>query len=97
MTYRTGPVGALMDEYERAASELKAVLAEIPADTFVKVLDEKTKDEDCRSIQTILHHVVSAGYGYSNYIRKHFKTNPAEKRPQLSFANSVEALSLIHI
>ena len=28
-----------------------------------------TKDEDCRSVQTIVSHVINSGYGYANYIR----------------------------
>lgn len=70
--YRKGAVGALMDEYERASAELKTILSKIPAEDFVKIVDPNTKDEDCRSIQTIMNHVVRAGYGYSNYLRKEF-------------------------
>ena len=70
--YRNGAIGALMDEYERAASELKILLDKIPPEDFVKIADPDTKDEDCRSVQTIMNHVVRAGYGYSNYIRKGF-------------------------
>ncbi len=70
--YRKGAVGALMDEYERASAELKILLNKISAEDFVKIVDPNTKDEDCRSIQSIMNHVVRAGYGYSNYIRKGF-------------------------
>lgn len=70
--YRKGPVGALMDEYERAAGELKNLVGEINQDDFVRILDAETKDPDCRSIQTIMNHVVKAGYGYANYIREQF-------------------------
>ena len=70
--YRKGALGALMDEYERAASELKLVLQAISADEFMEILDARTKDEQCRSVQTIISHVVGAGYGYADYIRKIF-------------------------
>src|SRR5574341_243176 len=70
--YRKGAVGALMDEYERASAELKILLNKISAEDFVKIVDPDTKDEDCRSVQTIMNHVVRAGYGYSNYLRKEF-------------------------
>jgi len=70
--YRKGAVGALMDEYERASAELKTILNKISAEDFVKIVDPNTKDEDCRSVQTIMNHVVRAGYGYSNYLRKEF-------------------------
>lgn len=67
--YRKGGVGAMMDEYERAAAELKALLPPIPDEHYKCIVDADTKDEDCRSIQTILRHIVRAGYGYANYIR----------------------------
>ena len=73
--YRNGAIGALMDEYERAALELKILLNKIPPEDFVKIVDPNTKDEDCRSIQSIMNHVVRAGYGYSNYLRKEFGIN----------------------
>lgn len=68
-TYRKGGVGAMMDEYERAAAELKTVLSRVSEEQFSRIVDTETKDEDCRSIQTIMRHVVRAGYGYANYIR----------------------------
>jgi uncharacterized damage-inducible protein DinB len=58
-----------MDEYERAWSDLRFVLREIPEDDFTEIIDPETKDENCRSVQTIISHVVRAGYGYADYIR----------------------------
>ena len=71
-TYRKGATGALYDEYLRATEELKRLIAGMDTATFVKILDPETKDPDCVSVQTIMNHVVRAGYGYSNYIRKKF-------------------------
>lgn len=70
--FRNGPVGALMDEYERAADELKTLLRTVSQKDFLTIADPETSDPDCRSIQTIMNHVVKAGYGYANYIRKQF-------------------------
>jgi uncharacterized damage-inducible protein DinB len=67
--YRKGPIGALMDEYERASSDLKLVLRDVSADEFTEVIDPQTEDESCRSVQTIMTHIVRAGYGYADYIR----------------------------
>jgi len=67
--FRTGAIGALMDEYERAASDLITILEKLPADKFNKIYDPKTEDEDCRSIKSILNHVVDAAYRYANQIR----------------------------
>jgi hypothetical protein len=66
--YRSGAIGALMDEYERVALELKNLLSTVSQQEFIKICDPVTKDEDCRSIQTIMKHVVNAGYRYLDQI-----------------------------
>lgn len=69
-TYRTnGAVGALLDEYERAVLELKVVITSLSSQELRTVVDKETKDMDCVSIQSILTHVVRAGYNYVVYIR----------------------------
>lgn len=78
--YRNGPVGALMDEYERATDELKNILGRISIGDFTKIIDNDTKDPDCYSIQTIMNHIVRSGYGYSNYIRKQFGDKWIERK-----------------
>lgn len=65
----TGAIGALLDEYERALGDLKDVLTSVTPTELIKIMDAITTDEDCRSIQTILTHVVRSGYGYAIYIR----------------------------
>ena len=75
-TYRTGAIGALMDEYERAAADLIKILHSLSQDKFVKIYDAKTKDEDCRSIKTIMNHVVDAGFRYAHQIRSFLKSKP---------------------
>lgn len=68
--YRTnGAIGALLDEYEKAINELKALIIPISNESLAKIVDNKTQDEDCRSIQTILTHVVRAGYYYAFAIK----------------------------
>ncbi|HEX9959376.1 MAG TPA: DinB family protein [Pyrinomonadaceae bacterium] len=78
--FRKGAVGAMMDEYERAALEFRALIRETNEDEFTRIADGETGDEDCRSIQTITAHVVGAGYSYANYIRKEFSM-PVEPVP----------------
>ena len=78
--YRPGPVGALLDEYERAAAELRQLLERIPKDEYEKLADPDTADEDCRTLQTICRHVIGAGYGYCDYLRKEFGV-PSTRRP----------------
>jgi hypothetical protein len=65
---RQGAKGALLDEYERAISGLKKVIEDIPDNRLTVITDPKTTDENCRSIQTILSHVVHSGYGYATSI-----------------------------
>lgn len=89
-SYRSGAIGALMDEYERAAAELERLVKQIPEDDFVRVVDSQTKDEDCRSVQTIMSHVVRAGYGYADYIREQFSI--ASTRPQPKLLSRQESL-----
>jgi uncharacterized damage-inducible protein DinB len=89
-SYRSGAIGALMDEYERAASELTSLVEQIPDDEFVRVVDSQTQDEDCRSVQTIMSHVARAGYGYADYIREQLSI--ASTRPQPKLLSRQEAL-----
>ena len=65
-----GAIGALLDEYERAVKDLKDVLKTVTSTELKTIADDETADEDCRSIQTILSHVVRSGYGYAIYVRK---------------------------
>ena len=68
--YRKGAVGALMDEYERAALEIKSLVENVSEENYKRIADAETKDADCHSIQTIMNHVVYAGYIYANAIRQ---------------------------
>lgn len=89
-TYRSGAVGALMDEYERAAAELARLVGRIPDDDFARVVDSQTEDESCRSAQTIMSHVVRAGYGYADYIREQFSVE--SNRPPNKLLSRRESL-----
>jgi DinB superfamily len=88
--YRRGAVGAMMDEYERAVADLPPLIRGLSDEAFELVRDRETKDEDCRSIQSIMHHVVRAGYGYAVDIRNSTGT-PAE-RPDLPLGRRLESL-----
>jgi hypothetical protein len=65
-----GAVGALLDEYERALRDLNTVLYTISQTELVTIVDAKTDDANCHSIQTILTHLVCSGYAYAIYVRK---------------------------
>lgn len=66
----TGASGALLDEYEKAITELKDVIGKIPSGKLNYVIDPDTHDPNCKSFQTILSHVVSAGYNYATEVRR---------------------------
>ena len=70
MNRDNGAIGALLDEYEKSIKELKLVIQNISSDDLIRIVDDETKDDDCKSIQTILSHIVGSGYGYAIVIRK---------------------------
>lgn len=70
--YRSGPLGAIMDEYERAAGELKELINSIGQEDFTRPVNPRSTEPDFISVQSIANHVVRSGYAYANYIRKHF-------------------------
>ena len=94
--FRKGAIGAMMDEYERAAKEIQGIVQSIGDDTYERIMDESTQDENCRSIQTIMSHVVASGYSYADYFRKHFgmqSGRPGEKL--LSRQEAIEGISAV--
>jgi len=87
MNYRNnGAIGALLDEYEKAISELKTVIKPLSHAQLTEIVDPETTDEDCRSIQTILSHVLRSGYYYAITCRK-WKGEEVEY-PQNALLNS---------
>jgi uncharacterized damage-inducible protein DinB len=64
-----GAIGAILDEYEKSLTELEHVIVDLTTEDLTTIVDHKTEDSDCKSIQTILTHVVSAGYNYAIEIR----------------------------
>ncbi len=88
--YRKGALGALMDEYERAGEELARLILRLSDAEFEAVRDLQTKDEDCRSIQTVMHHVVTSGYSYALYLRE--ALSEPGTRPQIQFGKRTESV-----
>lgn len=85
---REGAVGALLDIYEQTISDLKKVIEDISDSVLLNVIDAKTADENCKSIQTILSHVVHSGYGYATSIQN-LKANNV-KRPDKTYHISIK-------
>jgi DinB superfamily len=61
-------VAALIAEYKKALSELENVINDLKAEELIRIADPLTNNPDCKSIQTVLAHVVSSGYSYCVYI-----------------------------
>ncbi len=81
MKYRDqGAIGAILDEYEKTILELIEVIEGLSEESLAKIIDHKTEDSDCKSIQTILSHVVGAGYTYVIEIRKSLGEKIAYKK-----------------
>ena len=55
--------------YKEACILLQALLIDLSDKDFIKVRDPLTQDKNCRSIQSILNHVINAGKYYNQAIR----------------------------
>ena len=64
-----GAIGALLDEYEKAIQELQEAIDLFSAEELKQMVDKNTEDQDCVSIQSVLSHVIRAGYNYVVAIR----------------------------
>ena len=90
---REGFVGALMDEYERATRDLSRVVEGMSDDEYVTPRDPQAQDVNCRTIQTVLTHVVSAGYGYAGMLRDAWgMPRPVHDRRDVSRAEALARL-----
>ena len=81
--FRAGAVGALLDEYELAIAQLKIVIENMPDSKLTVIIDPLTLNDNCRSVQTILSHVVNSGYGYAVSINN--LNGPVLVRPGKTF------------
>lgn len=81
-TYRQGASGALLDEYERTIIDLQNTISDISDAELITIVDTQTTDDSCKSIQTILSHIVCSGYAYAIYIRR-FKRESIDFRDEI--------------
>lgn len=65
---RKGAKGALLDVYEDAIAGLQKSIEDLSEEDLVAVV--LPDEADCKSIQTILTHVVSSSYSYAVYIHE---------------------------
>jgi len=86
---RQGAIGALLDVYEEAIFRLKDTIESTSDEALLKIVDQNTKDDNCRSIQTVLSHVIHAGLGYATSIHN-IHWHPIT-RPEKNFHYSTSA------
>ena len=82
-------VKAILEEYTKSVAGLKALTERIDTANLVAIADPFTTDTNCRSVQTVLAHVVHSGYGYAVYIRRH-KNLSGERPPKLLRQNVMD-------
>ncbi|MCZ4245341.1 DinB family protein [Pedobacter punctiformis] len=64
----TGAIAALLEEYKKAIDELIAIISPLNPAQLTAIVNPDALDEDVRSIQNILSHVVASTYSYTVYI-----------------------------
>ncbi len=87
-----GAIGALLDEYEKSIIELQDVISSISKEELVIIADKITEDPECKSIQTVLTHVINSGYYYAIVIRNYLGESINNKEEIL--LNSIEEYSV---
>lgn len=81
-----GFIGALLDEYQKAIEEYKAVLHTISPQQFAAEANTSTADKHCLSVQSVTNHILLAGYGYLYMIAKQFGDLPYERKKEVNVA-----------
>lgn len=77
-----GFIGALLDEYQKAIEEYKAVLRTLSPQQFTAIADPLTQDKGCVSVQSVTNHILLSGYGYLYMIAKQFGDLPYERKKE---------------
>lgn len=80
-------VNAILEVYQKSIADLQFSIKTISQQDLVKIIDLQTSNPDCKSIQTILAHVVSSGYSYNIYIQNSRGINI--QRPEKILRDSV--------
>jgi len=90
--FRSGPMGSLMDEYERALNEFQEVLRGVEPSIYKKKL---WKEGELKSIKDICEHMERAGYGYINHFGKRTGL-PVHAIPTKPCNSAVKAANRLH-
>lgn len=79
-------VNALLEEYVRTIEHLKNIIRQIPNSYLIKTVDFLTTNPDCKSIHTLLSHIINSGYAYCVYIQKLKKENSEKPKNRFHLA-----------
>jgi len=94
-TKLTGTTKALLYEYKKAIDELMQVITPLTREEIIRARDNVTSDPNCISIQTILSHLVYAGYAYIVFIENH-AGQTAERQPKLYFETAGDYIKALN-
>lgn len=88
---------ALLDEYQKSIRELIFVIQNISDQQLCKIVDHQTQDQECKSIQSILTHVISSGYSYTVYIEHSIGIHSTRPEPKIfeTINPYIEALNVM--
>lgn len=94
---RKGAIGAILDEYSKAITELQQVITNVSTSDLSSIIDNTTTNPDCKSIQTILTHVVSSGFSYAIYILELKNTSSRTRQRNTRASASEYIIDLDHV
>lgn len=66
VTAESGPIRAILDEYERVVFDFISVVKPLDQDIYAHIFDIEGK---FNSFKSVINHVICGGYAYANYIR----------------------------
>ncbi|QPH41491.1 DinB family protein [Pedobacter endophyticus] len=64
----SGAIAALLDEYKKAIDEFILVIEPLSTHQSFQIIEPRSSNPDCISIQTILTHVTASIFSYAVYI-----------------------------
>lgn len=82
-------INALLHIYKNSLEELKETIKDISDTDLTVIVDKKTKNPSCVSVQSLLTHIIYCGYSYPVYIQNH-KYSRSDKPPAAIIKNSVK-------
>ncbi len=80
---------SLLAEYKKAIDDLVMVIKPLTKERLIQAIYPETTNPDCKSIQSILTHIVASIFSYSVYIENHIGLQTI--RPEYSILENAQA------